>query len=209
MNRIVLVGRRAVSAAVLAGLLGACGAAETLPTSSQEPIETGGATSEGTSSPIAAPPLTQSFTSTQHGISMSYPEGWVVQAATAPWTDSTFPLSFGAPHADWLSDPDLESNLFLTVASQPIGDATAEDWVAEQLGSDEGCGTTEPTDVGGAEGSIGTDGCDIAVVTADGRGYWIQLYTSDDDPSAVAPYDTAWFEELLATVELHPEEAVD
>src|SRR5262245_32379757 len=30
--------------------------------------------------PSAAPPLTQSFTSVVHGISVSYPEGWTVQA---------------------------------------------------------------------------------------------------------------------------------
>ncbi len=48
-----------------------------------------------------------------------------------------------------------------------------------------------------------------AVVTTDGRGYWIWLRTSNDDPAAVAPYDRAWFEEVLATVQLHPEDAVD
>ena len=53
------------------------------------------------------------------------------------------------------------------------------------------------------------DDCDFAVVTTAGRGYWIQLYTSGDDPAAVAPYDRAWFEEVLATVQLHPEDAVD
>jgi hypothetical protein len=37
----------------------------------------------------------------------------------------------------------------------------------------------------------------------------IYLHTSDDDPDAVAPYDRAWFEEVLATVQLHPEDAVD
>jgi hypothetical protein len=38
---------------------------------------------------------------------------------------------------------------------------------------------------------------------------WIQLYTSSDDPSAVAAYDRAWFEEFLAGVQLQPEDAVD
>ena len=46
-------------------------------------------------------------------------------------------------------------------------------------------------------------------VTTAGRGYWIWLRRSDDDPAAVAPYDRAWFEEVLATVQLHPEDAVD
>ncbi len=159
--------------------------------------------------PASAPPLTQSFTSTQHGISVSYPEGWTAEAATEPWTDSTFPLEFGEPHADWLSDPILGSNLFLTIASQPIGDSTPEDWAAEQMASGEGCTTTEPIAVDGATGLIGADDCNVAVVTSAGRGYWIQLYTSGDDPDAVAPYDRAWFEEVLATVQLHPEDAVE
>ena len=170
------------------------------------------ATAEPTPSPSAeagAPPLTQTFTSTQHGYSVSYPEGWTAQAATEPWTASTFPLAFGQPHADWLSDPIQTDHLFLTIASQPIGDSTPEDWVAEQMASDEGCAATEPIAVDGASGLIGSDGCDIAVVTTAGRGYWIQLYTSDDDPAAVASYDKAWFEEVLATVQLSPEDAVD
>ena len=46
----------------------------------------------------------------------------------------------------------------------------------------------------------------MAAVTTAGRGYWIQLYTGDDAP---VTYDLAWFEEVLATVQLHPEDAVD
>ena len=89
----------------------------------------------------SAPPLTQSFTSTLHGFSVSYPEGWTAQAATEPLDEMTrSPSSFGhsAKH-DFLYDPTLTSNLFLTIASQPIGDSTPEDWVAEQMASDEGC----------------------------------------------------------------------
>jgi hypothetical protein len=162
------------------------------------------------SMPASAPPLTQSFTSTLHGYSVSYPEGWSTQAATEPWTASTFPLSFPMPQVDWLYDPILEDHLFLAIASQAIGDSTPEDWIAEQMASDEGCGTaTEPIAVDGATGLIGASGCDVAVVTTADRGYWIQLFASGDDPPAVAPYDRAWFEEVLATVQLHPEDAVD
>jgi len=209
MNRILTLGRGPVAAGVLAVLLGACGGPDIQPTSSPEPTATPEATAEPTFSPIAAPPLTQSFTSTLHGISMSYPEGWTAQAASEPWTESTFPLAFGAPHADWLSDPALTSDLFLTIASQPIDDSTPEDWAAEQMASDEGCAATGPVAVDGAAGLIGADECTIAVITTAGRGYWIQLYTSGDDELAVAPYDAAWFEEILATVQLQPEDAVD
>jgi len=206
MNRIVTVGRRTVAATVVAVLLGACGGPGVQPTSSPESSAASEATAEPTSSPASAPPLTQSFTSTLHGFSVSYPEGWDAQAATEPWTDSTFPLSFPVPQVDWLSDPVLTSDLFLAIASQPLGDSTPEDWVAEQLASEEGCDTTEPITL---DGGTGLTGCTVAAVTAAGRGYWIQLYTSGDDPLAVAPYDRAWFEEFLATVQLHPEDAVD
>ena len=115
------------------------------------------------------------------------------------------------PHADRLYDPTLTDHLFLTIASQPIGDSTPEDWIAEQMaqGGLEQCTATEPIAVDEASGLIGSEGCDLAVVTTDGRGYWISLRTSNDDPAAVAPYDRAWFEEVLATVQLHPEDAVD
>ena len=206
MNRIVTIGRGPVAAAVLAVLLGACGGPGGEPTASAERSAASEATAEPTSSPASAPPLTQSFTSKLHGFSVSYPEGWDAQAATEPWTDSTFPLSFPVPQVDWLYDAPLEADLFLAIASQPIGDSTPEDWVAEQLASEEGCGTAEPITL---DGGTGMTGCTLAVVTAAGRGYWIQLYKSGDDEPAVAPYDRAWFEEFLATVQLHPEDAVD
>ena len=175
------------------------------PTATPEPTPS----LEPSQSPIAAPPLSASFTSTLHGFSVSYPEGWTAQAATEPLTaDSTFPL-FGMPQADFLFDPTLTDHLFLAIASRPIGDSTPEDWVAEQMASDDECTATEPIDVDGATGLIGGEGCDIAVVTTAGRGYSIQFHRSDDDPSAVAPYDRAWFEEVLATVQLRPEDAVD
>ena len=58
---------------------------------------------------------------------------------------------------------------------------------------------------GGGTGLIG-QGCPVAVVATADRGYWIQLYTGS---SAPVTYDQAWFEEVLGTVQLHPEDAVD
>ena len=211
MNKIVTIGlgAAAVVVAVFVGAQlfgspsGGLGSQPTAtPPSTASPDPT--ASPEPSPSPAtSAPPLTQSFTSTLHGISVSYPEGWTAQAATEPWTDSTFPLFFGHPQADFVYDPALTSALFLTIASQPIGDSTPEDWVAEQMASDEGCSATEPIAVDGATGLIG---CTLSVVTTASRGYWIQLYTGDNAPAA---YDLAWLEEVLATVQLHPEDAVD
>jgi hypothetical protein len=159
-------------------------------------------------SPESPPPLTQSFTSQMHGISLSYPEGWIARAATEPKTERPGVHEFIDPGIDVLHDPVLGDHLFLQIASRPIGDSTPEDWVAAVMAS-VSCTTTEPITVDGATGLIGADDCEDVAVTTAGRGYLIGLLTSDDDPDLVAPYDRAWFEEVLATVQLHPEDAVD
>jgi hypothetical protein len=164
------------------------------------------ATSRPTPSPRPAPPLTQSFTSTLHGISMSYPEGWTAQAATESWTDEI--LFFRVPQGDFLYDLGRTDHLFLVIASQLIGDSGPDEWVAETLTLAE-CSITEPIAVDGATGLIGANDCNAAAVTTDGRGYLIRLYTSPDEPSLSVTYDRAWFEEVLATVQLRPEDAVD
>jgi hypothetical protein len=159
----------------------------------------------------SSPPLTQRFTSPLHGISLSTPEGWTAQAATEPWTDGPSSHSLDDPQhdADHLFDPILSDHLFLTMTSQPLGDSTPDEWVAEQMAGD--CAATQPIAVDGAAGLIAANECDsmAAAVTTAGRGYWIILRASQDDPDAVAPYDRAWFQEVLATVRLQPEDAVD
>jgi len=165
------------------------------------------ATTEPSPSPIAPPPLTQTFTSQMHGISMSYPEGWTARAATEPWTDRPGVPQSVDPGFDVLQDPVLTDHLFLFFASQPIGDTTPADWVAAKVAS-YGCTATETIAVDGATGLIGANGCDTVAVTSAGRGYQISLLKSDEDRVAVAPYDRAWLEEVLATVQLQPEDAV-
>jgi hypothetical protein len=204
MSTIVTIGSGSFAAAILAVLLGACAGLGSQPTSSPEPTATPEATSHPTPSPTSAPPLTQTFTSTLHGFSMSYPEGWTAQAATEPWTGAQ--VNFGEPPADTLYDPTLTDHLFLSMASQPIGDSTPDDWVAEHLFE---CTGSEPTAVDGATGLIGAGDCNTVAVTIDGRGYVISLYTSGDEAWLSSTYDRAWFEEVLATVQLHPEAAVD
>ena len=56
-------------------------------------------------SPVSPPPLTQSFTSPLHGISLSYPEGWTARAATQPWTDRPGTPQFIHPGFDVLHAP--------------------------------------------------------------------------------------------------------
>ena len=214
MNKFVTYGLGAVAVVVLLfvgsqffGEAGGLFGAEPTPTPTPE------ATLESTPEPTASPepspspppPLTQSFTSTLHGISLSYPEGWFSKAATEPWTGGQ--TLFREPPADFLYDPTLNDHLFLFIASQSIGDSTPDDWVAQQLAG-YGCTESEPTTVDGATGLIGAD-CNVAAVTTDGRGYLVALYTSSDEPWLSSTYNRAWFDELLATVQLHPEDAVD
>jgi hypothetical protein len=162
-------------------------------------------------SPVTPPPLNQSFTSAVHGISVSYPEGWIAQAATEPWTDCLYCTGvLSAPYVDVLHPPEpVGDGLFLRIASQPIGESAPEDWVAAQMASGERCTTTEPIIVDGATGLSGGETCHVAVVTTAGRGYHIDLWMSPDDTDLVARYNRAWFEEVLATVQLHPEDVVD
>ena len=96
---------------------------------------------------------------------MSYPEGWATQAATEPWTDTTFPFSFEIPQADFLHGPG-GFNLNLVFASRPLGDSTPEDWVAEQMAGPEGCPTTEPITIDGATGLIGAGGLVVGGLAA-------------------------------------------
>jgi hypothetical protein len=159
-------------------------------------------------SPESPPPLTHSFTSQMHGISLSYPEGWTARAATEPWTDRPGVPQSVHPGFDVLQHPVLADHLFLEIVSQPIGASTPEDWVSAQMAGYERCTLTEPIAVDGASGLIGAEDCKTVAVTTAGRGYRISITASDDDPAAVAPYDRAWFEEVIATVQLHPEDAV-
>jgi hypothetical protein len=209
------LGAAAVVAALVIGVrvLGAPapGGVGAVPSASPSITPAPTATTEPSASPPASPPpLTQTFTSTVHGISVSYPEGWIAQAATEPWTDCLYcTLSLSNPQIDVLHRPPDDDSLMLRIASQPIGESTPEDWVAAQMASWDRCTTTERIVVDGATGLSGGESCNRALVTTAGRGYSIDLWWSLDDLHLVAQYDRAWFEQVLATVRLHPEDAVE
>jgi hypothetical protein len=218
MNKLVTYGLGAAAVVVLlvvgaqfvgspSGGVGSGATPTPEPTATAEPT----ATPEPSPSPPASPPpLRESFTSTVHGISVSYPEGWIVRAATEPWTGCLYCTGvLEAPYVDVFHRPPDDDGLFLRIASQPIGESAPEDWVAAQMASDERCTTTEPIIVDGATGLSGGDTCLVAVVTTAGRGYHIDLWISPDNLDLIAQYDRAWFEEVLATVQLHPEDAID
>jgi hypothetical protein len=187
------------------------GGPATQPPASAAPSEApvSAAPASATPSPVSPPPLAQSFTSAMHGISTSYPAGWTARPATEPWTDRPEP-QFVHPGYDVLKDPVHDGELFLWITSRPIGDSTPEDWVATLM-ADWECTTTEPIAVDGAIGLIAAEGChELATVAIAGRGYEFGLYhgsTGEGQPDPI--YDRAWFEEVLATMQLHPEDAVD
>jgi hypothetical protein len=158
--------------------------------------------------PESPPALTETFTSERHGFSISYPTGWVPRPATDPWT-TDFP-DFSQTTGDVIYDPVLESNLWIMVASQPLSGRSAAQWVDDTMtgfNSADFCGPpSEPITIDGSQGQL----CDSAAAVVSGdRGYVIKLYTSDDDPAAVAGFDQDYFNEVLSTLRLQPEDAVD
>ena len=112
---------------------------------------------------------------------------------------------FEDPAGDFMFDRSLTDHLFIALASQPLGGKTGDRWAADTLAAD-GCAPTEPVTIDGASGRVGVD-CDFAAVALDGRGYVVVLYTSGDGPGLDQAYDRAWFEHLLTTIDLRPEDA--
>lgn len=160
----------------------------------------------------SASPSFAPFTSERNGFSITYPATWSTNAATKPWTSGF--VDFESPSGDVLFRPTNPGNLWIAVASQPLGDRTPAAWEADvwQYLVDDDPVTADcasaatPVTVDGATGVLG---CGLALVTDGGRGYYVLLYTSGDDPSLDTQYDEAWFRSVLATMELHPEDAVD
>lgn len=159
--------------------------------------------------PEPAPALTETYTSERHGFSISYPTGWVTRPATDPWT-AGFP-DFAQTNGDIIYDPVLQDHLWIMVASQPRAGKSGEQWVDDMLTALSSTGDCEPPNeavtVDGAQG--GKCASSVAALAKGDRGYAIMLYTSGDDPSAVAAYDQAYFNDILATLQVRPEDAVD
>lgn len=179
---------------------------EPTPSPSPSPSPTAEPTPTPTRLPTP-PPLSQTFDSTIGGISISYPEGWTTQAATQQATVATG-ASFGDLHADFMYDPVLTHNLFIQLVSLELGASTAAEWVAESTPFVE-CTSTEPFTVAGIDGAIcAGEGGSVALVSTGGRGYVIVLYPASGE-AELAFVDRAWFETILATVQLRPEDAIN
>ena len=125
------------------------------------------------------PPLTGTFTSNMHGISLSYPAGWTVtrgrpsrgRRRTLPRFDETS----GGLRLRPGSEPTTCS---LEIASQPLAGASGPAW-ADTIGVAEPCPTSEPIVVDGAAGRLITcDGPMRAFFWSEDRGYIVLLYRS-------------------------------
>ena len=161
---------------------------------------------------MSPPALTGTYTSDRYGFSISYPAGWVPRPATDTWTTG-FP-DFGSTTGDVFYDPALQGNLWIVVASQPLAaGTTSTQWVDDLLASaglggvDSCDGPIEPVMIDGNQGR--RCGSPSAAVVAGGRGYAVVLYRSSDDPAIAATYGRAYFDEILATLRLRPQDAVD
>jgi hypothetical protein len=181
------------------------------------PIASPSAPSSPTPSPSASgssvspPALTEMYTSERYGFSISYPTGWVTRPATDAWTTGL--PDFGSTKGDVIYDPAVDDgHLWIMVASQPLADGTtASQWAEDLLTGLAATGECEPpiepVTIDGNQGHA----CDPgpAAVAAGGRGYVTMMYVSGDDPALPAAYDQAYFDEILATLRLQPEDAVD
>jgi hypothetical protein len=157
-----------------------------------------------TASPTAAatpagtvlPSLANQYTSSMHGITVSYPAGWMLQPATEPWTSSELgELTQVSAFADVIFEKEDDSP-FIALTSQPLGSKTAEQWTDGFLATRESCAPTQSHTVDGIEGVItscvGTGG-PHAVVVSEGRAFVVWLYRIDD---------MAYFEQILDSIDI-------
>jgi hypothetical protein len=168
-------------------------------------------------SPVTLPPspFTERFDSAVHGLSISYPAGWETKPATEPWNDDS--LTFGASDVDVIFDPMLRADLYIALASEPLRGRSGEDWVSG-IDAEDFCGVRREG-VGVTGGSTTVDGargfarsrlgelCELVTVATATRGYSFVLHGEDE--AHAEGFGWGWFESVLATVDLRPEDAVD
>jgi hypothetical protein len=193
-QRILALGS-VLTLAVVAGGCSPASSATPLPTRTSAPPSTAVSPTLG-AQPSGLPALTETFVSNVHGISVSYPAGWVPRAAKEAWPAGEIVMQ-QSEFGDIIADG-ADENRFLALASRQLGDEVFDSWATRYLGIED-CDPAEAITVDGAPGITGTS-CPLALVEAGGRGYLIWLYGIDD---------LEWFTEILATVQLHPDAAID
>jgi hypothetical protein len=176
-----------------------------------QPSASPSATPSPSPSPSPASSASQAmstFTSTIHGLSIDYPADWLTDPATAPAKAPG--LNFGSPDVDYLYDGVHQGDLFLAMASQPLAGKAPNAWVTDFLDSFDG-GCTGPRVSIVVAGTTGILCASDLFATADSkRGYFVRSYTGSDLTSAEeAFYSEDWFRSVLATLQLHPDDARD
>lgn len=171
-----------------------------------------------TASPRPSPaPGFSTFSSPLHGITIDYPAGWKVRPATEPWNHGTVDLD--ASNVDVIFEPSLGDEVYLALASEPLGSLSGPDWVWGSLFESAGIcadgtgGNGGGFTLDGASGWIGSCGSPSAgghhlMVATDTRGYLIYLHVADER-ALQETYDGDFFENLLKTVDLEPVTAPD
>ena len=162
----------------------------------------------------SAPPLTSTFTSPRYGLTLSYPDGWVVRrTGTEPWTT-------GVPtHDDDFGDvinagPVVENNrndqAFIAVASQPLGGTDGGQWATELLGVRRVGQPVQPT----------ARDHNRRISGRRGHGLWERSCRArmDSGSRLLDPHlrsgrstwytNAAWLDEFVAAIQLRPEDAV-
>ncbi len=180
-------------------------------TPSPSPSTSSSALQSPSPSLIAAPspsplgPLTGSFTSAVFGVSSSYPAGWKIHPAAVLWTTGIPWNCEGTCPFDQIYEKESETPMY-HLASQPLAGKAPADWVTEVLadpGWDAKCPiVTEAIKIDGNDATLASicgESLFVAATTSGGRGYVILLYRV---------YDINQFKSILATVRLHPADAL-
>ena len=156
----------------------------------------------GAPSASQPPPPTGNFTSNMHGIQLFFPTGWAITEATTSWTESELP-GFGDTPADFIYDDGLPAgHLFLEIASQPLAGASGPEWSDSIV--DEPCEASEPITVDGVDGRLIACTRLRAMFWSEDRGFVVLIHRSPDEAWLDDVYDVAWFQEVLATVQILP-----
>lgn len=151
------------------------------------------------------PALTLTYVSRINGLWIAYPAGWEATVDTNPWPPSSG--TYREPLGDQLFDP-ARGDVFIKAASQSLAGATFDAWSAMVFEGRRCAGSPAPIMIDGAEGLVDSS-CLTAVVASGGRGY-LFVATWSDDRAELRSVDWAgWFRDVLATVQLRPEDALE
>jgi len=166
--------------------------ATSTPTLTPAPTQEPTPPSEPTDAPASGLTLSEEYASALNGMTVSYPAGWTVRRpASAPWTEGWLTLDHTG--ADIIHAPG-DSSAFIALASQPLGDKTAEQWIEDFAAMGPICGPPISYPIAGVAGVITyCDDGPHAVVVRDGRAHVVWLYEADFLP---------YFYQILETLQL-------